>query len=694
MTTILVILLLVAFATGAELFAVMLGAAAVGAMTLPRGFAEFDGMVTTMFGVGSGEQATVLSTIPMFIYVGYLLAEARTADRLVRFANAALGWMPGGLAIVTILTCALFTTFTGASGVTIVALGGVLMPALVRNGYPERFSMGLLAGTGAVGLLFPPALPLFIYGTVFGLTQVGDPVGAADWDTRRFIFAGIVPGIVVVALLSFVAIWVARKLPRQKFEARELGRSFLAALPELAIPFGVILGLASGFGLPEIASLTVVYVVVLELAVLRMIKPIVLWSVTREAMAMIGAIFIIILASTTFTNYLVTAEIPTKLVEVTQQYVESKIVFLLVLNVLLLLIGMFMDIFSAIVIVLPLITPIAKHYGIDPYHLGVIFLLNLEVGYLTPPVGINLFMTAMKFQRPVVEVMRATIPFMLTLLVALMIVTYLPALTIVPEAERTAPISTLHSIVATGIEESKVKKPTITLVDAAGNELKGRDGKPIVRKFVDCAAIDDATKKDNCQALFFDVTDCSQSDPPEEVGPNDRDRDGVADDDDKCPDAAETRNKFEDGDGCPDVAACEHAAIANWIAKELNGDVNDLEKAVVVVAEVALVDADGAPLTAGEGGAQIVKKLAACDPLTGTDRETCRALFVEVSSCHIKHHDLGECLAERTKECPADTTYEACVTQHAPACRAAAVEACAKDKIQTWVDEFPAAAQP
>jgi C4-dicarboxylate transporter, DctM subunit len=175
MTTLLVILIVIAFLSGAELFGVMLTASALGALTLSRGFTiEFDGMVTSMFGQGTGDQASVLSTIPMFIYAGYILAEAKTADRLVRFANAAMGWMPGGLAIVTILTCALFTTFTGASGVTIVALGGVLMPALVRNGYPKRFSMGMLAGTGSVGLLFPPALPLFIYGTVYGLTKL-DP---------------------------------------------------------------------------------------------------------------------------------------------------------------------------------------------------------------------------------------------------------------------------------------------------------------------------------------------------------------------------------------------------------------------------------------------------------------------------------------------------------------------------------------
>ena len=627
MTTLLILLLVAAFLSGAHLFAVMLGAAALGALTQDRGFAiEFDGMVTSMFGQGTGDQASVLSTIPMFIYAGYVLAESKTADRLVRVANAALGWMPGGLAIVTIMTCALFTTFTGASGVTIVALGGVLMPALVKNGYPKRFSMGMLAGTGSVGLLFPPALPLFIYGTVYGLTNLAPE----EWDTRRFLFAGIVPGIVLVGALSLVAVVVAWKLPRQKFDIKELGRSFVVALPELIIPFGVITGLAMGFGLPEIASITVVYVVVLEVVALRMIKPKQLWGISREAMAMVGAIFVIILCSTVFTNYLVTAEVPKKLVEWTQQYVESKIVFLLALNLLLLFVGMVMDIFSAIVIVLPLIGPIAKFYGIDPYHLGVIFLLNLEVGYLTPPVGLNLFITSIKFQTPVVDVMRATLPFMLTMLACLFIVTYIPSLTVVPEPERTAPISNLVDMVRIGAEESKVRVKEIALVDATGKPLM-KGGKQPVRKFIDCASIEGETEKGICQNLFFDVTDCPS--PPD-----------------------------------PTAERCKNEAIASWVVSNLNSDPLDLEKAIIVVDEAALVDEDGNPVN-GADGKQIVKKRATCEPLTGTARETCRSLFIAVSSCHIKPHD--------------------CAEDAPPECRSEAVDECAKEAIGSWVDEFP-----
>ncbi|HMG53679.1 MAG TPA: TRAP transporter large permease, partial [Kofleriaceae bacterium] len=474
--TLLIILLVIAFISGSPLFTIMLGAAALGAISLPREFSsEFDGMVEHMLNVGLGDQVQVMSTIPLFIYAGYLLAEAGTADRLVRFANAALGWVPGGLAIVTIGTCALFTVFTGASGVTIIALGGVLMPALVRQGYPERFSMGLIAGTGSVGLLFPPALPLFIYGTVYGLTSLDPEI----WDTRRFLFAGIVPGMVLVGMLSAVAVTVAvmKKLPRQKFNLRELGTSLALAFPELCIPFGVIIGLAVGFDLPQVAALTVVYVIVLELGVSRLLgrlgvgwgKPLdprVLWTVSREAMAMVGAIFIIIFASTALTNFMVTDEVPGKLVAWTQAHVESRIVFLLAINVILLIVGTVMDIFSAIVVVLPLIGPIAKAYGIDPYHLGVIFLLNLEVGYLHPPVGLNLFITSVKFQRPITEVMWATIPFLITMIVALLTITYVPALTVVPEAERTGRIVDLEAMVHVEVERRQVVGE-LALVDIA-----------------------------------------------------------------------------------------------------------------------------------------------------------------------------------------------------------------------------------
>lgn len=583
MTTLLLVLLIIAFISGAPLFVVMLGGAALGALSIGRDFTQdFDGFVATMFGTGTGDQATVLSTIPLFIYAGYLLAESRTADRLVRFANAILGWMPGGLAIVTISTCALFTVFTGASGVTIIALGGLLLPAMVKQGYPERFSLGLIAGTGSVGLLFPPALPLFIYGTVYGLTKL-DP---ENWDTRRFMLAGIVPGLVLIGMLSAVAIVVAviRKLPRQKFDVGELGKSFLAALPELAIPFAVIALIANGFGLYEVAALTVTYVVVLEVVITKQLTRRALWTLSRESLALIGAIFMIILASTAFTNYVVTEQVPEKMISWTQEHVHSKFVFLLAINLILLIVGTMMDIFSAIVVVLPLIAPIAKVYGVDPYHLGIIFLLNLEVGYLHPPVGINLFITSVKFQKPIVEVMWATVPFLVTMLVALMVITYVPALTVVPEGERRGTIGNLATLVHEAADTVRSVQE-VKLVDAAGQPLLDAEGQQVVKRLADCEKLPESDV-DKCKNLFFDVSACAEKADAERQ-------------------------------------TCEHRAIAEWVVSSAP---------MITVKEVNLIDRAGRPLKGEDGAAMIERATGACEE--GSIDATCE-LLTAVSSCRI-----------------------------------------------------------
>lgn len=685
MTTLLLVLLIIAFISGAPLFVVMLGGAALGALSIGRDFTkDFDGFVATMFGTGTGDQATVLSTIPLFIYAGYLLAESRTADRLVRFANAILGWMPGGLAIVTISTCALFTVFTGASGVTIIALGGLLLPAMIKQGYPERFSLGLIAGTGSVGLLFPPALPLFIYGTVYGLTKL-DP---ENWDTRRFMLAGIVPGLVLISMLSAVAIVVAliRKLPRQQFDVSELGKSFLSALPELGIPFAVIALIAKGFGLYEVAALTVTYVVLLEVVITKQLPRRALWTLSRESLALIGAIFMIILASTAFTNYIVTEQVPEQLIRWTQSHVHSKIVFLLAINLILLIVGTMMDIFSAIVVVLPLIAPIAKVYGVDPYHLGIIFLLNLEVGYLHPPVGINLFITSVKFQKPIVEVMWATIPFLLTMLVALMVITYVPALTVVPEGERRGTIGNLTTMVHESADTVRSVQE-VKLVDAAGQPLLGADGAQLVRKLTDCEKLGES-EIDKCKSLFFDVSDCGKQ--PSEAREGCEHKAIAAWVVDNAPmitvkevnliDRAGRPIKGEDGQPIIERASgaceadgfdstcelltsvsscrisppeakgaedCERAAISAWVAAN---------KELVNVEQVSLVDGDGKPVKDKKWAT--VQKVADCDARKDDDEDkaACRELFLEVSKCKIEKAGDEE------------------------------IKSCEKDAISSWVD--------
>jgi tripartite ATP-independent transporter DctM subunit len=620
-----VALLTLAFVSGAPLFTIMVGAAVLGALSLPRSFdAEFGGMSASMLPLGLGDQAEVMSTIPLFIFAGYLLAESGAAERLVKFANAALGWVPGGLAIVTVGTCALFTVFTGASGVTIIALGGVLMPALMRAGYDQKFSIGLIAGTGSVGLLFPPALPLLIYGTIAGLNipaEWGRMDPTWEWNGGRFLVAGIVPGLVLIGMLCALAVTIAivRKMPRTKFSALTLVKTFLIALPELVIPFGVIAGLATGYQLSEVAALTVLYALVLEFLVSRLLLRLkvpwggtlnlrVLWSMSREAMAMIGAIFIIIYASQILTNYMVTAQIPQKLVVWTEAHVHSRFVFLLAINVILLIVGTVMDIFSAIVVVVPLLLGIAHAKGVSPYHLGVIFLLNLEVGYLHPPVGLNLFITSVKFQRPITEVMWATIPFLVTMIVALLTITYVPQLTVVPEPERTGRVQDLATMVHVAAEELTVVRE-VTLVDAAGTPLQGADGKPVVKKLDDCNAITDEIAKGGCQKVFFDVKACN-------------------------------------GD-----KACANKAIAEWVVKNVNAS-DDPKTQIILVQEVPLVNSDGNPVM-GKDGAQVVKKLADC--ADATDVDTCRELFLNVSNCKISPPGSG-------------------------------VDACIKDAVSTWVD--------
>jgi tripartite ATP-independent transporter DctM subunit len=415
---------------GLPLFAVL---TAVGLFGLHHGATPLSGGVADVYRL-AGPEAVSLSTIPLFAFMGYLMAHARTAQRLIRMAEALLGWVPGGLAAVTVLTCAFFTTFTGASGVTIVALGGLLLPELERSRYSRKFSIGCVTGSGAIGLLFPPALPLIVYGIVFGINAGQSHI---EFSIERFFLAGIVPGLVLVGIVSLYCVFEGwrSKVPTTPIDLPEFFRALWEAKWEVPIPF-VILGLLLGGWavLPEIAALTALYVFIVEVFVYRDIDiKRDLFSVTRESMTLVGAIMMKIVAATILTEYFIDAEVPNKLFAWLSQYVHTQWAFLLVLNVLLLLVGCLMDIFSAIVVVVPLIVPAAAQFGIDPYHLGVIFLLNLEIGYLLPPAGLNLFIAAFRFNRPITELYRAVVPFILLMLLALGLVTYFPKLVVVPK---------------------------------------------------------------------------------------------------------------------------------------------------------------------------------------------------------------------------------------------------------------------
>lgn len=364
----------------------------------------------------------VLLAIPLFTFAGYLLGESGAPRRIVRVSRAVLGWMPGGLPIVALAACALFTAFTGASGVTIVALGGLLYPAIKQDGYPENFNLGLLTTSGSLGLLFAPAIPLILYGIV------------AEVSVDDMFRAGVLPGLVMVALLSAYAMYTGRRhnVPLIPFDLREVGAALREALWELPLPIVVLGGIYSGtFAVSEAAAVTAVYVLVVEVFVYREISIRKLPAIMREAMALVGGILVILSASYASTNYMIDAQVPMKLLEFTQRHISSPLTFLIVLNLFLLVLGCLLDIFSAIVIVLPLLLPMADTFGIDRIHMGIIFLANMQIGYCTPPVGMNLFIASYRFEKPVVQLYWATLPFLALLLLTVLLITYWPTLSLV-----------------------------------------------------------------------------------------------------------------------------------------------------------------------------------------------------------------------------------------------------------------------
>ena len=368
----------------------------------------------------------ILLAIPLFTFAGYLLSESGAPARLVRVTQALLGWMHGGLAVVALVACALFTAFTGASGVTIVALGALLYPALTHAGYRENFSLGLITTSGSLGLLFAPSLPLILYGIIVQQLGVGRPL-----TVDELFLAGILPGLLMLAVLSAWSIWSSRVQPLQSFSWRESSQALREAIWELPLPFIVLGGIYSGyFAVSEAAAVTVMYVFIVEVLIYREIPLSKLPSVVRESMVMVGAILMILGVSLASTNYLIDAQIPSKLFALVKANISDKLTFLILLNIFLLILGTMLDIFSALVIMVPLLLPIAVGYGIDPVHLGIIFLANMQIGYFTPPVGMNLFIASFRFNRSITQLYRSTLPFFFLLLTTVLIITYWPSLSL------------------------------------------------------------------------------------------------------------------------------------------------------------------------------------------------------------------------------------------------------------------------
>jgi len=408
---------------GAPLFAVLMASAMLGflASDIPLAIVAVE--------VYRIVDTPLLVVLPLFTYSGYLLAEAKTSERLVDLVQSVFGWLPSGLAMVGFVVCALFTALTGASGVTIVALGALLLPALARSGYSEKFSLGLVTTSGSLGLLLVPSVPLILYGIIAQQLDVGEP-----FTIVQLFFAGLLPMLLMLALLIIWTLWRHRGdvIPRVEFTGQRFWRALKAARWELPLPFVVLGGIYSGyFAISEAAAVTAVYVTIAEVMLYREVTWRGLLKVMMDSMVMVGGILLVLGVALAFTNFLVDAEVPQKLFEFTQEHIDSKLGFLLLLNVMLLALGAMLDIFSALVVIVPLILPVAVGYGVHPVHLGIIFLANMQIGYFTPPVGMNLFIASYRFGKPLQELYVASWPFMLILLIALALITYVPWISLV-----------------------------------------------------------------------------------------------------------------------------------------------------------------------------------------------------------------------------------------------------------------------
>ncbi|MFZ5724101.1 MAG: TRAP transporter large permease [Pseudomonadota bacterium] len=406
---------------GAPLFAVIAAGALIGFWA-----SDID-LQTVAIELYRLTDTSVLLALPLFTFAGYLLSESKTSHRLVRVTQAWMGWMPGGLALVALLTCAMFTAFSGAMGVTIVAIGALLLPALREAGYKERFSMGLVTTTGSLGLLLPPALPLIIYGVI---TQ---QMGVQGVTLEDLFVAGILPVLLMILALWIYSLWANRgqHIPLTPFSLKEGCSALWDAKWELPLPLVVLGGIYGGFFvISEAAAVTALYALVVQVFIYREIPLRNLPRIMRDAMVMVGGVLIIMGMAMAFANVLVDASVPEMLFDLIREHVDSKLTFLLLLNALLLVLGCMLEIFPALIIMVPLLVPVAQGYGVDPVHLGIIFLANMQIGYFMPPVGMSLYIASFRFRKSMVDVWMSTFPFFFVLLAVVLVITYVPWLSL------------------------------------------------------------------------------------------------------------------------------------------------------------------------------------------------------------------------------------------------------------------------
>jgi len=420
--------LVVATIMGAPVFVTLGGAAAIlfwgangGAWMVMEGEPSISNIASLALDHYSLNTNPTLPTVPLFTLAGYFLAEGGASKRLVGVFQNMIGWLRGGSAIMTCLVCAFFTTFTGASGVTILALGGLLLPVLLSSKFSERHALGFVTSAGALGSLFPPCLTLILYS-----------IRAENVTIQQIFLGGLIPGLILVGAMAALGIWLAKKDDSEKlpFDGRAAWNAIWIAKWELLLPVVALVGLFGGFATPvETAAMTALYAFVIETFVYRDLKftkdvP----RVMTECGLVVGGVLLILGVALGFTNYLVDVQVADKALVWAQENLNNKYAFLLALNVFLIAVGCIMDVYSAIIIVVPLLVPMGEAFGIHPVHLAIIFLANLELGYLTPPVGMNLFLASYRFNKPLTEVYRSVLPMLAVRIVGVMLITYVPFL--------------------------------------------------------------------------------------------------------------------------------------------------------------------------------------------------------------------------------------------------------------------------
>ena len=458
----------------------------------------------------------ILVTIPLFVFVGYLMAESKTPQRIVRAASALLGWLPGGLAIVCIVASAVFTMLTGGSGVTIVAIGGLLLPVLIKQGYPKKFALGLVTTAGAVGLLLPPSPLVLIYCYVTGV-HVGKAYAATLW-----------PGLVLVAMLSFYAVYVGvrEKVPTQRFELRKLAVETWNVKWELFAPVLVLAGLGTGLmQLHESAAAAAGYTLLIEVYVYKDLTWKKVLKVAKEAMSLAGAIIVILAMATALTNYIIHAGVPQSILEwFVAKGMSETWHFIIVLNIFLFIMGMLMDAFSVLLVALPLLVPLAANFGMNPFYLAVMFLLNLEIAYVTPPVGLNLYIASFRFKRPVVEIYRVVLPFVGLLIAGLLLIILFPRLssfTVEKEAaaHRADAAKTKSPPTQAWVLEC-IQEDRNNVIPCSEEDIAkwGKDGKGKSTAGSDLSDLDDDDDDDdNLESAFDDDDDDKKKDDDDEL---------------------------------------------------------------------------------------------------------------------------------------------------------------------------------